>query len=87
VNCLDPWLSIVRTVAHSAETWVAQPTARPLTTNDLQACAALDRLALGGLWNETQWQRDWLKPIEPCLGLGAKDPRLWRSKRAGLNLR
>ena len=58
-------------MAHSAETWVAQPLPRPLTTNDLQACAALDRLALGGLWNETQWQRELAEPDRPCLGLGA----------------
>lgn len=63
--------SIVRTVAHSAKTGIAGPLPRPLSTDDLQACAALDRLALGGLWNEAQWQRELAEPDRPCLGLGA----------------
>ncbi|MCT4363678.1 MULTISPECIES: GNAT family N-acetyltransferase [Synechococcaceae] len=58
-------------MAHSAETGIAQSWPRPLTTDDLQACAALDRLALGGLWNEAQWQRELAEPDRPCLGLGA----------------
>jgi ribosomal-protein-alanine N-acetyltransferase len=42
---------------------------RPLDLTDLEACRALDRLALGSLWEEDQWRRELLEPGRLCLGL------------------
>ena len=36
---------------------------------DLEACLALDALALNGLWTRTQWTAELEDPRRPCLGL------------------
>jgi [ribosomal protein S18]-alanine N-acetyltransferase len=41
----------------------------PLAPPDLQACLALDRLCLGGLWSEQQWRTELADPQRPGLGL------------------
>ncbi len=48
---------------------------RSLQESDLQACLALDRQALGGLWSADQWRRELQEPARPVLGLG-EGPRL-----------
>ena len=40
-----------------------------LGAEHLEACLALDRLALGGLWNRDQWRSELLDARRPCLGL------------------
>ena len=45
----------------------AQPLA--LAPAHLGACLALDRLCLGGLWSEEQWQRELADPARPGVGL------------------
>ena len=42
---------------------------RPLLTADLADCLDLDRRALGGLWNENQWQRELAEENRPGLGI------------------
>ncbi len=41
----------------------------PLKPVDLEACLALDNLALGGLWTPAQWQRELEDDRRPGLGL------------------
>ena len=41
----------------------------PLNPVDLEACLALDSLALGGLWTPGQWQRELEDERRPGLGL------------------
>ena len=36
---------------------------------DLEACLALDALALNGLWTHNQWSAELEDPRRPCLGL------------------
>ncbi len=36
---------------------------------DLEACLALDGLALNGLWTRSQWSTELEDPRRPCLGL------------------
>jgi ribosomal-protein-alanine N-acetyltransferase len=43
--------------------------ARRLTPADLDMCVALDRLALGGLWERDQWQIELESDGRLCLGL------------------
>ena len=40
-----------------------------LGCDDLQACLDLDRLSLGGLWTEQQWQTELEDPARPVVGL------------------
>jgi ribosomal-protein-alanine N-acetyltransferase len=40
-----------------------------LTTVDLQACLALDRASLGGIWSEAQWLRELEEGRRPGMGL------------------
>jgi ribosomal-protein-alanine N-acetyltransferase len=47
----------------------ASAPARKLTPADLEACVALDRLALGGLWDRDQWQTELESDGRLCLGL------------------
>lgn len=49
---------------------------QPLGPEDVEACQALDRLALGGLWSKEQWQRELLEPARPVLGRRDQDGRL-----------
>ena len=44
-----------------------------LGTADLEACLALDALALNGLWTRTQWSTELEDPRRPCLGLRSAD--------------
>ena len=39
-----------------------------LGDNDGADCLLLDRLALGGLWNAQQWERELAEPLRPVLG-------------------
>ena len=41
----------------------------PLGAEHLEACLALDRSSLGGLWGRDQWQRELLEPRRPGVGL------------------
>jgi len=45
------------------------PTLCPLVPADALDCLALDRAALGGLWNLEQWQRELEEEGRPGLGL------------------
>jgi len=45
------------------------PPLRPLKPADLEACLALDGLALGGLWTPAQWQRELEDDRRPGLGV------------------
>ncbi len=47
----------------------AQAPVRRLMPADLEACLALDRLALGGLWDSDQWQTELESDGRLCLGL------------------
>lgn len=40
-----------------------------LSAAHLQACLALDRASLGGLWSEAQWRRELEEPRRPGVGL------------------
>ncbi len=40
-----------------------------LGPEDLADCVSLDRLALGGLWSEQQWERELSESQRPVLGL------------------
>jgi len=40
-----------------------------LGPEDLEACLALDGLALNGLWTRSQWSSELEDPRRPCLGL------------------
>ena len=42
---------------------------RPLTAADLEACVALDRSSLGGLWTPGQWRTELAEPARPGVGL------------------
>ena len=42
---------------------------QPLGPDDLEACLALDALALGGLWTPGQWQRELEDDRRPGLGV------------------
>ena len=42
---------------------------QPLGPDDLEACLALDALALGGLWTPGQWQREREDDRRPGLGV------------------
>ena len=46
---------------------------RNLTPEHLQACLALDRASLGGLWNAAQWQSELADPRRPGMGLWQAD--------------
>jgi [ribosomal protein S18]-alanine N-acetyltransferase len=43
---------------------------------DLEACVALDRLALGGFWTASQWRTELAEPRRPCCGLRQHDELL-----------
>jgi ribosomal-protein-alanine N-acetyltransferase len=47
----------------------ARTPVRRLTPADLDVCVALDRLALGGLWERDQWQTELESDGRLCLGL------------------
>ncbi len=42
---------------------------RPLEPRHLEACLALDRSGLGGLWNAQQWQAELHDPQRPGIGI------------------
>ena len=42
---------------------------QPLRPDDLEACLALDALALGGLWTPGQWQRELEDDRRPGVGV------------------
>ena len=42
---------------------------QPLNPGDLEACLALDHLALGGLWSPAQWQRELEDERRPGVGI------------------
>jgi ribosomal-protein-alanine N-acetyltransferase len=46
---------------------------RNLTPEHLQACLALDRASLGGLWSAAQWQSELADPRRPGMGLWQAD--------------
>jgi len=46
---------------------------QPLTPADLEACLALDHLALGGLWSPDQWQRELEDERRPGVGVGHQE--------------
>jgi ribosomal-protein-alanine N-acetyltransferase len=46
-----------------------QPELRPLAAPHLQACLALDRRCLGGLWSADQWEQELADERRPGLGL------------------
>ena len=46
---------------------------RNLTPEDLQACLALDRASLEGLWTSAQWQTELADPRRPGMGLWQAD--------------
>lgn len=46
---------------------------RNLTPEHLQACLALDRASLGGLWSAAQWQSELADPRRPGMGLWQTD--------------
>jgi len=52
-----------------ARTEAGQGLMRPLGPADLADCLALDRRALGGLWNEDQWMRELAEQNRPGLGI------------------
>jgi ribosomal-protein-alanine N-acetyltransferase len=52
-----------------ARTETGQGLIRPLRPTDLADCLDLDRRALGGLWSETQWQRELAEQNRPGLGI------------------
>ena len=49
---------------------------RNLTPEDLQACLALDRASLEGLWTSAQWQTELADPRRPGMGLWHADTLL-----------
>lgn len=50
--------------------------ARRLGIRDLDACVALDRLALNGLWTSEQWARELSEDHRLALGIDDQDRRL-----------
>ena len=52
---------------------VRNPAPQPLQPFDLQAVQALDRVALGGLWTESQWRTELADPRRPGLGVWRGD--------------
>ncbi len=47
-----------------------------LGPGQLQACLALDRRSLGGLWSASQWQVELADPSRPVIGL-LRGEQLW----------
>ena len=55
---------------------VRKPASLPLLSEHLQAALTLDRIALGGLWSEAQWQTELADPRRPGCGIWQGDQLL-----------